>query len=124
LFAVVLFAVACADQGEGDRCDPANGNADCESGLVCVKAERLALVDVGAICCPPPGDNNNTVKECRDVGEADGGSVLMPTTDSGTAAADSATPPPADGSSSDAASLRPTDASTDASIDASLDASQ
>ena len=28
--AALLFAVACADQGEGDRCDTLNGSIDCE----------------------------------------------------------------------------------------------
>jgi hypothetical protein len=82
-FALVLGALlapmACADQGEGQRCDPLNGNNDCASGLVCVKADKLALVEVGAICCPPQGQDVNAVKECRaELQSGDGGSSILP----------------------------------------------
>jgi hypothetical protein len=91
---------ACADQGEGQRCDPLNGNNDCASGLICVKAEKLASVDVGAVCCPPAGQNSNPVPECRGQLQTGSGGPVMPVPPSGDAA-----------SSSDAAS----DASSDAS---------
>jgi hypothetical protein len=75
----LLASVACADQEEGQRCDPANGNNDCASGLVCIRADRLALVEVGAICCPPPGQDENAVKECRaELQSGDGGSTILP----------------------------------------------
>jgi hypothetical protein len=78
-----LFA-GCADQGQGERCDPLNGNADCAPGLVCVKAESLALVEVGAVCCPPEGEDENAVDECRgDLQATDGGNPILPV-DSGT----------------------------------------
>jgi hypothetical protein len=38
MVSALLVAIACADQEEGQRCDPLNGNNDCASGLVCVKA--------------------------------------------------------------------------------------
>jgi hypothetical protein len=88
MVSALLVAIACADQEEGQRCDPLNGNNDCASGLVCVKAEKLALLEVGAICCPPPGQDENAVKECRaELQSGDGGSSILPVTpgaDSGT----------------------------------------
>ena len=51
-------AFACAKQGEGERCNATtNGNQDCESHLVCVKATDLANTGVGDRCCPPEGQN-------------------------------------------------------------------
>lgn len=78
LCAVTAGVVACADQGEGDRCDPLNGNNDCASGLICVRAEKLALVETGAVCCPPPGQDENAVKECRGDLQVDGGNPINP----------------------------------------------
>jgi hypothetical protein len=90
--AALLGPAACADQEEGQRCDPLNGNNDCASGLVCVKAEKLALLEVGAICCPPAGQDENAVKECRaELQSGDGGSSILPVTpDSGAPAAPAA----------------------------------
>lgn len=80
----LLVPVACADQEEGQRCDPLNGNNDCASGLVCVKAEKLALLEVGAICCPPAGQDENAVKECRaELVSGDGGGAILPLQDGG-----------------------------------------
>lgn len=92
LLGALLAPLACADQEEGQRCDPLNGNNDCASGLVCVKAEKLALLEVGAICCPPPGQDENAVKECRaELQSGDGGGAILPVTpDSGAPAADAA----------------------------------
>ena len=44
---------ACGKQGEGQRCDVANGNDDCEDGLVCTKKKDLGTLS--DICCPPAG---------------------------------------------------------------------
>lgn len=38
MLGVFTTLVACSDQGEGDRCQAENGNADCQSGLVCLAA--------------------------------------------------------------------------------------
>ena len=66
--AALLVANACADQAEGERCDTANGDADCASGLVCTSASELggALPVGSAICCPPtiPGAAAATVTAC------------------------------------------------------------
>ncbi|MCE7891875.1 MAG: hypothetical protein DYH12_19595, partial [Sorangiineae bacterium PRO1] len=50
----LLWAPGCAKQGEGDRCDPLNGNQDCESGLICVSGAEL-VDDSADRCCPPVG---------------------------------------------------------------------
>lgn len=82
----LLAPMACADQEEGQRCDPLNNNNDCAAGLVCVKADKLALIEVGAICCPPQGQDENAVKECRaELITGDGGGAILPVQDSGAA---------------------------------------
>lgn len=89
------MAVACANQREGDRCDPLNGNADCEPGLICVRAERLALVEVGAVCCPPPDEGQGAVKECKATQDVDGGNVIAPSLPmDGAAPSETETPSP------------------------------
>ena len=40
--AALVAAVACANQGQGDRCDKNNNNTDCSAGLVCTSASLLA----------------------------------------------------------------------------------
>jgi hypothetical protein len=49
----LLFA--CSKQGQGERCELLNGNADCESGLVCASARELRAKDEVDRCCPPVG---------------------------------------------------------------------
>ena len=98
VFAGLLWVAGCADQEEGQRCDPLNGNNDCAAGLVCVRADKLALVEVGAVCCPPAGEDENAVKECRaELQASDGGNTVLPIADAGGAstmldAANDATP--------------------------------
>lgn len=45
----LMGAVACSNQGEGERCDPNNDNKDCSSGLTCQKIEGQS----SPLCCPP-----------------------------------------------------------------------
>jgi hypothetical protein len=45
----LMGAVACSNQGEGERCDPNNDNEDCASGLTCQKIEGQS----SPLCCPP-----------------------------------------------------------------------
>ena len=55
---VLLLVSACGQQREGERCDRLNGDADCESALVCVEASKLSQIEDtpgAALCCPPPG---------------------------------------------------------------------
>src|ERR1051325_1679730 len=62
-----LFAgSACSSQGEGQRCDPSNGDDDCESGLVCVEASKLiggGPDTTWALCCPA-SETQQTVEAC------------------------------------------------------------
>jgi len=47
----VMSAPGCSQQGEGQRCDgAANGNADCDDGLVCIKAADLQE-RITDLCC-------------------------------------------------------------------------
>jgi hypothetical protein len=65
--AVALAAAsACSNQGQGERCDKNNNDADCSAGLVCTSASLLAPgLPVGsAICCPVAGQPV-TVDACR-----------------------------------------------------------
>ena len=62
----VALVPGCAKQGEGERCDnQAAGNADCDSGLVCVLASDLADYIVGTTLfvdggmCLYPGFEDN-----------------------------------------------------------------
>jgi len=47
--------LGCSLQGEGERCDPANNDADCESGLECVTGDDLVGlrgIEQAGLCCP------------------------------------------------------------------------
>lgn len=78
LLALVSLAVAstlpaCSQQGEGERCDLAkNGDADCDSGLVCIAKTRLRDKLADRCCDPIPGASSDSRCD-RD----------MPTTDTG-----------------------------------------
>lgn len=52
VFPLLLASSACSNQGEGERCDRRNDNADCASGLVCTSKETLK--SNSDLCCPPP----------------------------------------------------------------------
>lgn len=43
---------ACSNYGEGDRCEVGNGNDDCQDGLQCTPAARLAVTSSSDRCCP------------------------------------------------------------------------
>lgn len=57
--ALVSTLIACSQQGQGERCLTANGDADCESGLVCTPKDELresltkAAEYAADRCCPP-----------------------------------------------------------------------
>lgn len=57
--ALLSTFIACSQQGQGERCLTANGNADCEAGLVCTPKEELRESEGNAAafaadrCCPP-----------------------------------------------------------------------
>jgi hypothetical protein len=59
------LVLGCAKQGEGERCDLlAAGNADCDSGLVCVAAEDLVDQSTDR-CCPPEGEGTSDSRCAR-----------------------------------------------------------
>lgn len=53
--AALLPLAGCADQAEGERCDPKNNNLDCEGNLICTSLRSLNAGTEGAICCPASG---------------------------------------------------------------------
>ena len=54
-FALLL---ACSKQREGARCSPENDDNDCDSGLICIAADKLrgGIDDETPRCCPPEGE--------------------------------------------------------------------
>jgi len=61
---VTILASSCADQAEGERCDPRNNNQDCESGLVCVQLSSLDPAETDdsiGICCPENSEQASDV---------------------------------------------------------------
>jgi hypothetical protein len=84
------FAVGCGRQGEGERCDVRNGNADCESGLVCTPASDLIRVAGGenaALCCPARGQASVTACIADDTSFGGAGGALATGGAAGAAAA-------------------------------------
>jgi hypothetical protein len=71
------FAMACSDQGEGERCDTENGNADCEGSLVCTSGIGLRLGDGVSRCCPAPNEpiNDSRCQPARSVPGGTGGAT-------------------------------------------------
>lgn len=59
---LLIAASACSKQGEGERCDLANFDEDCESGLVCTDLSTKRSNAQGAVCCAP----DSTVDVCLD----------------------------------------------------------
>lgn len=59
---LLVASVGCAEQGEGERCDLNNDNADCEGSLVCTSLRSLNRGTVGAVCCP---DSNPSANVCK-----------------------------------------------------------
>jgi hypothetical protein len=59
---LALLTVACAEQGEGERCELSNDDNDCEPGLVCTSLSGLTGETTGAVCCP---QSNFTTRICR-----------------------------------------------------------
>jgi hypothetical protein len=54
---LAVLSASCTGQGEGERCQLANGNDDCQSGLVCYAASTITLPGTtnqsnADICCP------------------------------------------------------------------------
>jgi hypothetical protein len=84
---VGLWANACANQGEGQRCDKNSGDSDCASGLVCTTIQSQTPTGTGgaaagglpeAVCCPPQNQSATTtvcsaVSTIFDAGPSTGG---------------------------------------------------
>ncbi len=54
----VVLSASCTGQGEGERCQLANGNDDCQSGLICYAANTITIPGTTSqsnadICCLP-----------------------------------------------------------------------
>jgi hypothetical protein len=63
-FLAVVMASACSNQGEGDFCDPNNGNNDCNDGLECVPAPGLSGGIVNRNRCCPIAPAQPTTSAC------------------------------------------------------------
>jgi hypothetical protein len=63
----VLSMPGCSQQGQGERCDSINGDADCDSGLTCVLKGKLAASPVDRCC---PAENTETDSRCQRLGGA------------------------------------------------------
>src|SRR5690606_31491148 len=70
---LLAFAVGCAEQGEGERCDLANDNNDCAGDkIVCTSLRSLNRGTVGAVCCPESDPSANVCKRLSlDLGDDD-----------------------------------------------------
>lgn len=112
---LLVASVGCAEQGEGERCDLNNDNADCEGSLVCTSLRSLNRGTVGAVCCP---DSNPSANVCKRLSlDLDDDDDEAPTDDSAaddSAADDSA----ADDSAADAGDDSAADDSTASGDDA------
>ena len=106
LFALLVLA-GCAEQGEGERCERTNGDADCQVGLRCTPLE------IGAVCCPD--DRPPTEDVCRTANLGGGGSGGASTggSSSGGASSGGASSGGTGGTSSDASPGLPPDAGID-----------
>jgi hypothetical protein len=75
---VMAFSLGCADQGEGERCDPLSGDEDCATGLVCMDLGETALRTTIARCCPPEGEkisDHRCIRQSPPASAETGGSV-------------------------------------------------
>jgi hypothetical protein len=73
----LVASVACSNQGEGQFCDTANGNSDCQDGLQCVAAPGLpsGLVNTNR-CCPIPPAQATTPECSRNTGALDAATAV------------------------------------------------
>jgi hypothetical protein len=103
-FAVVgvcaVLMGACADASEGDRCESANGDQDCASGLSCVVGKEICCPQDPALATTPGCQTSTTPAEAGIPVEASSADVTVatdsasgldtsiPATDSGSDASD------------------------------------
>lgn len=62
LLALAPLASCSSLAEEGESCDRANGNADCEDGLICRSA--LDVAATRSVCCPRPPEKPSSA-ECE-----------------------------------------------------------
>ncbi len=69
LLTFVTVLVACGKQGEGETCVRSNGDADCDSGLVCVAASKLedssTSREYAADRCCPKDESDSSDPRCE-----------------------------------------------------------
>ena len=110
--ASVVLSSGCSSQGEGEFCDFANGNNDCQSNLVCVE-QAPGLVGMTGItpsrCCPSDSTQATTSACMANVGGLDASNEVVDA---------SAVDAPSETSASDAGGADATEASADAAHDA------
>lgn len=99
-----IALTACANYGEGDRCERANGNDDCADGLTCTAAGELVEGYRGADRCCPAVRSTATHPACVQPQDA---------LEAGTPPPDTGPPPDATNDTS-----TPVEAGTDADADA------
>lgn len=108
--------LACSDQGEGDRCELDNGDADCDTaaGLICVPGPTRESSDTGSWRTQYPGGLNDPYKNVDRCCPSDRNLATHPACVRQSAATDAAPP-------TDSGPVVVSDASTtsDASSDAS-----
>lgn len=87
--ALVLTAPGCGRQGEGERCDVANGtkgeDSDCADGLFC-KSSQLLEHGNTSVCCPEDGtftDVGCIPKSAGNTGDGGSGGTTMSSSGSG-----------------------------------------
>ncbi|MCL2777131.1 MAG: hypothetical protein FWD73_03935 [Polyangiaceae bacterium] len=62
---IIMVAIAaCSNGGEGARCETANGNSDCQSGLVCLPGKQAAPSWNNADWCCPSDRSTATAAPC------------------------------------------------------------
>ncbi|HVH43143.1 MAG TPA: hypothetical protein VM925_12400 [Labilithrix sp.] len=110
----VAIAVACSNQGEGERCNVDNGNDDCKTdeGLICYRAALLRDTrDYAPDRCCPSDPSKATHPLCK-----------SPVSGLGDAAVPPDTGPPTPVADADVDTGTTDDAGADAAADADADA--
>lgn len=117
--AVVLLAMACSNQGEGDRC---KSDDDCAADLSCVKRSSL---DLAMVCCPATDDGTGlcstpgTVISNPDASGVTEDAGIVEPAEPDASEPDASEPTPDASNTTDAAvDSGPTDAGSDATPDA------
>jgi hypothetical protein len=109
LLSVAITIGACSNESEGQPCSTANGNDDCNDGLVCVKPPNAAATNAPTVCCPQDLSQATTT-ECSvpSFTLGDGSTAAPETSTSG------------DGPAADVAADSSSDAATDGATDSTM----